>query len=229
MAAYRAVLKADPGNCEALTDLANQYILLGTAYTRERSQKSRLFQKAMQYCELAMYTNPAFRREADLGKKPWEAADSLLAEDAPAMFFWVTALQFEFKEVMTLPSKMINVGWMQYGIIFLDRIKKVAPDFGHGAVEFAYTICYCALPSRQGGDDLKCRQYMSDAVNQSSGYLLARWGRGKYFHQLKGDITSSRQDLQWVVEQDIAAAKDVYPWRVYFKEDAASQLSLLGD
>ena len=146
MDAFRDVLQADPGNREAYTYLCNQYILLGTAYTAKRSEKSVYYNQAMMNCELAMYTNPLFRQEVDNGSRPWEAAQTLEAKDAPAVLFWVTALQYEFMEAMFLPSKKVNVRWMQYTLVFLDRVREVAPLYGNGAVELAYTVSYCVLP-----------------------------------------------------------------------------------
>lgn len=229
MELFKNVLEIDPVNREALTSLCNQYILLGTAYTSERSLKYQYYQTAMQNCELAMYTNPQFKHEVDKGKKPWEAAETLEAEDAPAMLFWVTALQYEFKEAMRLPSKVVNFRWMQHALIFLDRIKEVAPNYGNGAVELAYTVCYCVLPSFYGGDEQKCYGYMDKAIEKSEGYLLARWGRGRFFHQVTGDEKAAREDLQWVVEQDPSKYKDAYPWRVHFQEDAALQFLKLSE
>lgn len=227
MESYRAVLAFDPGNREALAYMGNQHILFGTAFSADRSEKRHHFQQAMKYCELAMYTNPAFKKEVDAGKKPWEAINSLQAEDAPAMLFWVTALQYEFKEVMLLPDKFANIGWMRHCIAFLDRIHEVAPDYGNGAVEFAYTICYCVLPEIRGGDEEKCHAYMAAAVAKGEHFLLPRWGRGKYFSQVTGDVKSSRADLEWVAIQDLARFKDPYPWRVHFKDDAQLRLSEL--
>lgn len=226
---FSSIVEIDPGNRDALTSLCNQYILLGTAYTAERRLKYHYFQEAMQNCELAMYTNSQFKQEVDKGREPWEAVKTLNAEDAPAMLFWVTALQYEFKEAMRLPSKVVNLRWMRRALIFLDRIKEVAPNYGNGAVELAYTVCYCVLPSFYGGDEQKCYGYMAKAVENSEGYLLARWGRGRFFYQVTGDEESAREDLQWVVEQDPAKYKDAYPWKVHFQEDAALQFLKLSE
>ncbi len=221
---FKDVLEIDPGSREALAYLCNQYVLLGTAYTSDRKLKMHYFNEAMSYCEAAMYTNPDFRNEMENGRKPWEAAYTLQAEDAPAMLFWVTALQYEFQETMPLPSKMVNMRWLQHGKRFLDRIQEVDPEYGNGAVELAYTVYYCALPKFYGGDREKCFLYMDMAVDKSEGYLLGRWGRGRFFHQVSGDLEASRRDLEWVVLQDLSEYRDAYPWRVHFQEDAASQL-----
>ncbi len=221
------VLAVEPMHRETLAYLGNLHILLGTAYTVDRDEKIAQFRQAMKYCELSMYVNPEFREAVKDGKKPWETSQTLQAEDAPAMLFWVTALQYEFKEGMTLPEKIINVGWLQHGIIFLDRIKKVAPEFGNGAVEFAYSICYFVLPPLLGGDSKLGKAYLEESIARGKGYLLPTWGKGKYFHQVTGDLKSARKDLQWVASQKPEDYKDLYPWRMYFIADAKLQLHSL--
>lgn len=224
MDAMQQVLAANPFHREALAYLGNFHILLGTAYTVDRKEKISHFRLGMKYCELSMYVNPQFRAAVDGGKKPWEAAHTLQAEDAPAMLFWVIALQYEFKEGMTMPAKIFNVGWMKRGIVFLDKIVQVAPGFGNGAVEFAYSICYGVLPSFLGGDTDIAKIYMENSIDRGKGYLLPRWGRGKYFHQVTGDIESALQDLKWVASQNPEDVKDLYPWRIHFITDAGAQL-----
>ncbi len=227
MESLQQVLAVEPGHRDALAYLGNLHILLGTAYTLAREEKVTHFRTAMQYCELSMYTNPQFRAAVMQGKEPWEAAHTLQAEDAPAMLFWVTALQYEFKEGMTLPAKIINVSWLQHGITFLDRIEQVAPEFGHGAVEFAYSICYLALPSLLGGDTSLGTSYLQKSIAKGQGYLLPTWGRGKYFHQVTGDREDARKDLLWVASQKPEDYTDLYPWRIYFIRDARLQLETL--
>lgn len=227
MESMQRVLAADPTHREALAYLGNLHILIGTAYTVDREEKIAHFRQAMKYCELSMYANPQFREAVKDGEAPWEASQALQAEDAPAMLFWVTALQYEFKEGMTLPEKIINVGWLQHCITFLDRIEQVAPEFGNGAVEFAYSICYLALPSLVGGDTSLGKSYLEKSISRGKGYLLPTWGKGKYFYQVTGDLESARKDLMWVASQKPENYKDLYPWRMHFITDAKLQLDSL--
>lgn len=227
MESMQRVLAAEPMHRQALAYLGNLHILLGTAYTVDREEKIAHFRQAMKYCELSMYVNRQFREAVMDGQKPWEVSQTLQAEDAPAMLFWVTALQYEFKEGMTLPEKIINVGWLQHGIIFLDRINQVAPDFGNGAVEFAYSICYLALPKLLGGDSNLGKTYLEKSLIKGKGYLLPTWGKGKYFYQVTGDLKSARKDLLWVASQKPEDYKDLYPWRIHFITDAKLQLDTL--
>jgi len=220
LAAYARVLAVDPGNYRALVDAATLSILRGTAYTRNAARKSEYFYQAMRYAELAMYTNPDFRARADAGAAPWEAVETLGAAEAEAMFFWVTALQYEFKEGMSLPSKVVNLAWLQRSLVFLDRVEAVAPDFGGGAVEFAKVICYVALPESRGGSKAKGEAYMAKSVAKSDGWLLPRWGRGKYYYPIRGEKALARQDLAWVLAQPLEQYQDPYPWRVHFRDSA---------
>lgn len=218
--AYQAVLLDNPGDYEALVQLSNQYILMGTAYASSRKEKSELFLRAMKYAELAMYTNTKFKAGVNSGKAPWEAVASLEKEQTEAIFFWVTALQYEFKESMSLAAKIRNVDWMQKGLIFLDRIEQTNPDYGGGAVEFAKAICYYVLPKSKGGSKKIGEAYLQQAVEKGKGRLLPRWGRGKYFYPMIGNNEKSREDLSWVAAQNLQDAEDAYPWKVYFQKDA---------
>jgi len=222
--AFESVLDEDPGDYEALALLSTQYILLGTAYTENRGDKSKLFRKAMKYAELAMYTNLAFKNKVANGTAPWDAADALGVKELSAMYFWVIALQYEFKEVMSLPEKIVNVGWLQKGLVFLNRIENLDPDFGGGGVEFCKVICYYALPEFKGGSPKKGDEYMRKAVTKGSHWLLPIWARGKYYYVIKNEPEKSRLDLQWVAKQDLSKFQDPYPWRVHFQRDAQELL-----
>ena len=189
---YEAVLKDNPASYRALADLASLYTLKGTAYSSSGKEKSANFATAMDRAELAMYTNAAFKAQVDAGRQPWEAADTLGAEEVEAMFMWVTALQYEFKEGMSFPSKVRNIDWMQHALVFLNRIEQVRPEYGGGAVEFAKGICYSVLPESRGGSDALAEKYMQKAVERSDGWLLPRWARGKYYYPVKGQQQAAK-------------------------------------
>lgn len=218
--AYEQVIAENPGDYNALKMLSTQYILLGTAYTENRHEKSNFFRRAMVYAERAMGTNEKFRTMIDAGMMPWEAATSLTSNEVEAMFFWVTALQYEFKEGMNLPGKIININWLHHALLFLDQIEQVDPQFGDGAVEFAKVICYYALPKSKGGSKEKGDEYMQRAVNRGGKRLMPRWARGKYYYPIKGESEKAHRDLEWVAAQNLDDFEDLYPWRVHFQEDA---------
>ena len=136
------------------------------------------------------------------------------------MYFWVTALQYEFKESMWLPTKIANIDWLEHALVFLDRISTVAPDYGGGGVEFAKAICYTVLPASSGGSEAKADEFMQKAIAKGKQWLLPRWASGKYYYPMKGDLRSADADLNWVVAQNPADFQDPYPWIVHFQQDA---------
>lgn len=221
---YLAVLDVNAGDYAALTKLSTINILLGTAYTIDSKSKSEHFRRAMHFAEQAMYTNANFRSAVRSGRPLWQAVDRLGKDEVEAMFFWVTALQYEFKEGMSLPAKIVNLEWLQYSLSVLERIEEVAPDFGGGGVEFAKVICYYVLPKRMGGSKQRGDELMHAAVARNDGWLLPRWARGKYYYKMTGQPEKMRQDLMWVASQDPADYHDPYPWRLFFQEDSAQLL-----
>jgi len=224
IAAFEKVLVKNPGDYSTLTVLSNQYILLGTAYTKRRGEKSRHFNQAMRYAELAMYSNVTFKQRVSAGMPLWEAAEVLGKAQVEAMFFWVTALQYDFKEGMNLAARIVNVRWMGYGLKFLDRIEQVAPEFGGGGVEFAKVICYYVLPKSMGGSKSMADDYMNRSIARADGWLLPRWAQGKYYYVVKGENDKARADLEWVASQNLKDFNDPTAWKVHFQANAKELL-----
>lgn len=222
--AYRAVLASNPGDYEALVQLSNQYILQGAAHTTSSRKKTEYYMKAMHYAELAMYTDTDFKTSVQKGRLPWEAVSQLDKKHTEAMFFWVTAMQYEFKEGMGIAAKIRNIDWMKKGLVFLKRIEETNPEFGDGAVEFAMAISYYVIPESIGGSKKIGEAYMQKAVDRGSNRLLPRWGRGKYYYPIRGNLAKSREDLEWVANRPLSDAVDPHPWKVYFKNDAKKLL-----
>lgn len=222
--AYKAVLSVEPHNIEALNKLSGQYILKATAYTKSRSKKKSLFKQSMKYAERAMYTNPEFRSQVDNGVLPWDAANTLTAREAESAMIWVTALQYQFKETKWLPGKIIDAKWLQHGLLFLKQIKEVAPDFGGGAVEFSFAVSYISLPEFMGGNRKLGEQYLEKAFIKGEGWLFGQWARAKYYPDLTGKNDGIKQNLEWLLAQDIENFKDPYPWKVHFQDDAKLML-----
>jgi tetratricopeptide (TPR) repeat protein len=224
IAAYERVLAVNPGDRQALTALSTQHILLGTAYTSGRRDKSRLFLTAMDYAEQAMYSNQAFRAQVAKGTPPWDAVELLEADQLEAMFFWVKALHYQFKEGLTLAGKIANIRWMERGLKVLDRIAEIDPDFGGGGVEFAMAISYEVLPRRWGGSSARADAYMQQAVENHPDWLLPRWARGRYYYVIRGEKEKAQADLAWVASRNLQDYDDPYPWKRFFQADASSLL-----
>jgi hypothetical protein len=225
MAANRRVLDRDPHQVRALTDLANQTILMGTAYGDDRRSKHACFLSAMRLCERAMYTHPEFKALADEGAAPWEACHVLDADYVPAMMFWSTAVLYRFKEVFSFPEKVSNLSWVAHTGPFLTRMETLAPTWGGGAIQFTWSLYYGILPGAMGGDAALSRQHLDAAVAFGAPWMLSRWGRATYFHVRDGNRRGFEEDLRWVLAQDAAVPGEAYCWRAYFQRDARQALA----
>lgn len=224
LALYERTVATDPACYPALCEQANLSILLATAYTEPRAEKAALFHKAMACCERAMYTNPEFQARIDGGAKPWEAASVLTDREMDAMFFWVTAVFYDFKEAMTLPERIGNMIWLQWAGKVLERMEQLDPGWHGGAVAFTWALYYNIQPQGLGGDRAKSAAYLQNAVTDNPNWLLSRWGRATHFRLLTNDREGFRQDLEWVLAQDIARPGESHPWKAYFQRNARELL-----
>ncbi len=224
IAAHEQVLAVNPGDSQALTSLSTQHILLGAAYTSGRREKSRQFLTAIDYAERAMYSNQAFRAQVATGTPLWDAVELLESDQLVAMFFWVKALHYQFKEGLTLGGKIANIRWMEHGLKVLDRIVEIDPGFGGGGVEFAMAISYEVLPRRWGGSSVRADAYIQQAVEAHPDWLLPRWARGRYYYVIRGEREKSQSDLAWVASRNPQDYTDPDPWKRFFQADAGSSL-----
>jgi TRAP transporter T-component len=224
MKAYARVLEEDPHHVRALTDLANQTILMGAAHTDSREEKGVHYRTAMRLCERAMYTNANFRTLADQGMAPWEACHVLEEKDIPAMMFWSTAVLYLFKEVLTFPEQVFNLSWVEHTGPFLERMEAIDPQWGGGAIQFTQSLYFGILPGVMGGDADRSKQYLKEAVAFGAPWMLSRWGRAKYFQVRDQNRQGFEEDLRWVLQQDVSVPVEAFCWRAYFHKDARDAL-----
>ncbi len=221
--AHEGFVQANPRHRDALESLANQWLLMGTAYTRRRDEKRRAFLRAMSLSEQAMRTNPAFDQRVGSGESPWEACDSLGREEMDAMLFWVTGVLYVFREGMVFPQHIAHLDWLERADRMLERMKTIDRTWNGGAVLFSQAIVYHSVPESAGGDPEKARLYLEEALAYSEGWMLCRWGRAKYFLTDPKDAAARRAELQAVVATPPGVGEAPY-WRRFFRDDARRML-----
>lgn len=226
MAAHEKVLAEDPDRYEALVTLADHSILMGTAYTESRDAKRALYDRAMRLGELAMYTNPEFKRLADGGARPWEACGALTEREMSAMMVWMTALLYKFKECMTPLVRVFNIRWMTHLDPMLDRMEQLDESWEEGAVPFTRAFYYFVVPRSLGGDRARAEASFERAVAMGPNRLVVRWGRARFFHVLTKNREGFVEDLRWVATRDPDTGSDTPAWKAYVQRDA---MALLGD
>lgn len=171
-----------------------------------------------------MYTNSDFKNLVEQGKTPWEAVSVLTDKELEAMFLWVTAILYQFKECMSLPTQILNIKMIQWIGPVLNHMKSIDRTWGGGAIQFSLSLHYGILPGYMGGSDELSSTYLQQAIEIGPDWLLGKWGRAKYFHVMQKNKTGFIEDLQWVIAQDPDLMKDEYAWKIYFQDDARRSL-----
>ncbi len=222
--AYREVLEVDPAQLEALIAIADHSTLMATAYTADKKGKKKQLLRALEYAELAMYTNPEFRAAIDQGEKPWTASHLLTSRELDAMQVWVTAILYYFKEVMSTPSRVINIRWIQRLEPVLTRMDQVDDDWVPGVTAFNWGFYYFILPKSLGGNRDLAADKFAEGVALGESRLFARWGRAKFFLRVTKNRAEFEKEMQWVAAQDPSRFTDPPQWKFYFQADARALL-----
>jgi len=221
IAKAEAAAAADPRNVEALSLAGEAWCLMGAAYCETRAEKRNAYLTAVRFCERAMGANPEFAVRVADGDTIDAAVATLGPREMAAMNFWATAVSYYFKECLSGLGHVVNFRWMKRERAVIERMSALDPEWGDGAVGFAWGIYYVALPESVGGDLERSRTILDGLVAARPDALLPRWGRGKYFHTRTRDKEACRRDLEWVVSQDPRRAPGKLAWNVYFHADAS--------
>lgn len=223
--AYENLLEIDPSIYEALTHISSLNLLMGDAYSGNRSEKIEYFRSAMNYSAQAMYTSPDFKKQVNEGAELWEAIDTLSIREMDAMFFWTTGVFYYYKEGLHPIAQVINYRWIRRAKLLMERMKVLDPEWGGGGVYFMWGLYYLSIPESVGGDRNLSSEYFDKAIAIGPHWLMNRWGRAKYFHIKMGNKEQFKMDLEWVLAQDIEKCMDHFAWKIFFRKDAYYMLA----
>ncbi len=224
IAGYEQVVTLDPGQAGAHVNLAHLHLLLGDGHARSRAEKRVHFLKAMHHAEAAMYTNDAFRERIQAGEPTWVACTALGESEIDAMFFWVNAVFYQFKETLSAVNQAIHSRWIQRARLVMDHMATLAPE--HDVrIDFLFGAYYLSIPTAIGGDRERSAAYFNAAVENAPDMLLPRWGRAKYFHVKMDNPQEFREDLIWVITRNMDEMQDHPAWKQFLVDDARRMLA----
>lgn len=224
IAAYEKVVALDPWHSGAHVHLAHLHLLMGDGYARSRTAKQAYFQQAMHHAEAAMYAHQAFRERIRAGEPVWTACEALGEAELDAMFFWINAVLYQFKEALWAPNQALNVRWIRRVRRMMDHMETLAPE-GDIRMDFLLGAYYLSIPPVIGGDRERSAAYFHAAVENAPDALMPRWGRAKYYHVKMNHPEEFREDLTWVITRDPDEMKDHPAWRHFFMKDAWRMLA----
>ncbi|MBN1408449.1 MAG: hypothetical protein JW956_11700 [Calditrichaceae bacterium] len=226
---YEKVIQTDPQNYKALYELGHLYLLTGDGYSVKLSEKKNFFKKALYYNEQAMYTNSLFKEQIDAGAEVWEAAKVLQERDMDLMLFWTTAVFYYYKECLGAFGQMINYHWIRRAKAMMEQLYSINPEHAGGAPYFTKALYYLSIPASVGGNKKIAEELFAKAIETGPDWLLNRWGRAKYFHVKMQNREAFKQDLEWILKQDIDTMKGHPAWKIYFMKDAQNMLTRIDD
>ncbi len=227
IAAYKAVLEVEPAHYQSSVTLAHLHLLLGDAYASTTKKKRDYFKTAMAYAERAMFTNPAFRESIRRGESTWEACRVLGMREMEAMLFWVNAVFYTYKESLGFIGQVINFRWVRRARSVMAHMTSIDPDWEGGVLHFTWGVYYLSIPESVGGDRKKSAEYFRKAIEVGPDWLLNRWGRAKYFHAKMKNPQGFREDLEWVISQDVGQSPGHAAWNAFFMRDARQMLDTM--
>jgi tetratricopeptide (TPR) repeat protein len=221
----KLVVAADPENYEALWRIGNYNMLFAAAYCDNVKDKKYHYREAIQYCEKAMYLNPAFKKKVDNHVKIWDAVNQLDKQYIDAMGYWYTARFYYFNECLSNFGRLFNTKMVIKNNLVIARIDSLNPDWAGGGNYFSRAIYLIAIPEKFGGSKTKAAVEFEKAIKIGPNFLVNRWGRARYLYRLIGNKEGYVNDLKWVIEQNPHSSGNTYPWNVYFQNQAKMMLS----
>lgn len=214
-----------------LSAIADYYILLGASYATDPSEKQVLYMAAIAHAEKLMMLNEKFSNSVRNGIEPWDALETLTANEVDGMGRWSTAALFYFRECIPNYRRIFSVKWVNRSKKMMDRIEQLNPEWMNGANYFNLAIYYHALPEIAGGSRAMSAHYLAEAEKIGGNRSLFSWGKAKYIYTTYGNEALFDKSLNKILSaslDDDSAGDDrvdPYAWRVYFHREASQLLS----
>ena len=218
---YYHNIQGDPDEVShANTRTASLYLLLGAEYSGSRSEQKGWYREAADSAERALMQDKSFNTARIAGKTVPEAAEHIEEESFEALFLWATAVFYHFRDVASVPERILFSGRLKQAAQAIQLIIQKDPLWDGGSLQFSLGIYYLSVPEAIGGDREKASKLMEEAVRISSKRILTRWGRAKYLAVSMGDKELFLEDLNWVIQQDLSTMEGPVVWNRYFQKDA---------
>lgn len=228
IAAYEALAAGDPLCYRAHVGVAQLSLLQGDAYEESVAGKRRCFMKAMRHSESAMFCNEKFREKIHAGAATWEACSVLGTNEMDAMFFWVNAVFYVFKEGQSVAGQVFNFRWIGRARQVMEHMTALDPDWGRGALHLTWGLYFLSVPESMGGDRKKSADFLGKAVAAGPEDLVHRWARAKYYSIKMRDRQRFSEDLEWVLSRDPSRSPGSPAWNSFFARDARRLLDNAG-
>lgn len=162
---FEHVHQASPEDLEILAYLTRGYYLLADLHLTNDDLKKKTFEKAREYGQKGMETNPEYKKLAEKDVKL--AIEKLTEREVPVMFWGAAALGKWAK----LNGIMSSLKFKDQIIATINQVEKLNPNFYYGAVPRYWGGFYAVAPRIAGGDMKKSKKNFEKAMEMAPAYL----------------------------------------------------------
>lgn len=162
---FEMIHASQPQDLETLTYLARGYFTLAELHYTKEDQKMKGFEKARQFGEMGLATNPVYKKFA---AEDIETAIENLGEREVGLLYWSAASLGKWAKLNGVMSSLKFKGQI---LASIKQVEKLKPNFFHGAVPRYWGGFYAIAPSIAGGDMKKSKKYFEAAFAAAPEYL----------------------------------------------------------
>ncbi len=214
--------RANPADVEVLFDLARGYYTLAELHLTNDDLKLKNFEKAREFGEKGLMTNPEYKKlaEDDIEK----AIDAVSEKEIPVMF-WTAASLGKWSKLNGIMSSLKYKGRI---LAMIKKVEKMKPDFYYGAVARYWGGFYAVAPSIAGGDMEKSKANFLKAMQAAPAYLGTKTLYAELYLVKKDDKTEFTKQLNEVLVAP-NGPEDIIPENMLEKKKAERLLGKADD
>lgn len=165
LAKFESVHASQPQDLETLTYLTRGYFTLAELHYTNDAQKMKGFEKARQFGETGLMTNPVYKKFA---AEDIEMAIENLGEREAGLLYWTAASLGKWAKLNGVMSSLKFKGQI---LASVKQVEKLKPNFFYGAVPRYWGGFYAIAPSIAGGDMKKSKKNFQAALAAAPEYL----------------------------------------------------------
>lgn len=197
LAKFEALHKADPADLDTITYLTRGYFLLADLHLEDKGEKKKTYEKAKDFGELGMSTNPEYDKKK---KNDIEGAIATLTKREVPVTFWTAAALGKWSK---LNGVMSSLKFKSQILGMVKQVEKLEPDFFHAAVPRYWGGFYAVAPAIAGGSMKKSKENFKEAIKKAPEYLGTRVLYAELYWTEEGDKKEFKKNLQEVIDAPI--------------------------
>jgi hypothetical protein len=225
LARFEQIHQARPDDLSTLIYLTRGYYLLADAHIQETEQKKKTYEKAANFGERAMATNPGFREKVAGGKSVEEGLSALTAKEVPAIY-WTAASLGKWAKASGIAAALKYKTRIK---AMIERVGQLEPEYFYGAVPRYWGGFFAVAPSFAGGDMKKSRENFDKSLKIAPGYLGTKVLMADVYWTKQGNKAEFKNALNEVLKSRADIIPELTPENTLEQKKAEKLLQQMND